>query len=209
MKQFILMVFLVVFPFRGFGQRYLFYLHGKILEDQGIKAIDTTNGFGVYQYEDILNAFRKKHFVVLSEVRNKNTDQIEYAHKIANQIEVLMNKGIRANDITVVGASKGATISMLVSSFLNNTHVNFVFLAGCNEEIMKRFPEIKFCGNILSIYEKSDDIGHSCLEFKSISSLTISHYKEIELNTGLRHGFIYKPLAEWIDPTLKWASGNY
>jgi ketosteroid isomerase-like protein len=25
------------------------------------------------------------------------------------------------------------------------------------------------------------------------------------LNTGLRHGFIYRPIKEWIEPTLAWA----
>jgi hypothetical protein len=35
------------------------------------------------------------------------------------------------------------------------------------------------------------------------------HYKEIELNTGLKHGFIFKPLAEWVKPVTEWANGKY
>jgi hypothetical protein len=192
------------------GQRYLFYLHGRIIEDQGIHAVDSANGYGAYRYEDILDAFRKSGFTVLSEVRQKNTNPLEYAHKVVNQIDSLIKKGIKPDDITVVGASKGAIISMFVSSYLKNKDVNFVFLAGCSEEILQHFPEIEFCGNILSIYEKSDDKGGlSCSQFKDRSPLTIPHYKEIELNTGLRHGFIYKPLPEWIDPAVKWANKNY
>ena len=37
----------------------------------------------------------------------------------------------------------------------------------------------------------------------------IKHFKEIELNTGMGHGFLFKPLKEWIEPTIKWANGNY
>jgi hypothetical protein len=37
----------------------------------------------------------------------------------------------------------------------------------------------------------------------------VPHYKEIELNTGLKHGYIYKPLPEWMNPAIKWAKGNY
>jgi hypothetical protein len=33
--------------------------------------------------------------------------------------------------------------------------------------------------------------------------------KEIELNTGMGHGLLLKPLKEWIEPTIKWANGNY
>src|SRR3982750_2641969 len=97
----------------SFAQGYLFYLHGKIIEDQGANAVDTVNGFGAYQYEDILNTFKKAGFTVMSEVRQKDTDPVAYAHKVVSQIDSLIKAGVNANDITVVGASKGAIISML------------------------------------------------------------------------------------------------
>ncbi len=209
MRAFFIFLIISISSTAIFGQHYLFYLHGKIIEDQGVNAVDTVNGFGAYQYEDILNAFRKAGFIVKSEVRQKNADPLEYAHKIVNQIDSLIKSGVKPNDITVVGASKGAIISMFISSYLKNNDVNFVFLAGCNDDILKSFPEIQFCGNILSIYEKSDDIGHSCSKFEKTTALKISHYKEIELNTGLKHGFLYKPLPEWIEPAIKWANKNY
>jgi hypothetical protein len=192
-----------------FGQHYLFYLHGKIIEDQGIPAVDTVNGFGAYQYEDILNTFKGAGFTVLSEVRQKDTDPVEYAQKVVSQIDSLIKAGTDAGNITVVGASKGAIITMLISSFLKNKDVNFVVLAGCINNLLQAFPDIQFCGNILSIYEKSDNIGRSCAEIKSKSSLAIPHYKEIELNTGLKHGFLFKPLPVWVTPAIQWANKNY
>jgi len=192
-----------------FGQQYFFYLHGKIIEDQGANAVDSVNGYGAYEYGNILNAFRKAGFIVLSEVRQKNTNAVDYADKIVNEIDSLIKKGVKPNDITVAGASKGAVITMLISSYLKNKDVNFVFIAGCNNDILQGLPQIQFCGNILSIYEKSDDIGHSCVEFKNKTGSTISHYKEIELNTGLKHGFLYKPMTEWVEPSIKWANKNY
>src|SRR5690348_1398109 len=167
MKLFILLLIILIPSTMIFGQHYLFYLHGKIVEDQGIPAVDTVNGFGTYQYEDILNTFKGAGFTVLSEVRQKNTDPVEYAHKMVNQIDSLIKNGVDANNITVVGASKGAIISMLISSYLKNKDVNFVLLAGCMNNLLQAFPDIQFCGNILSIYEKSDDIGHSCADFKT------------------------------------------
>lgn len=191
------------------AQRYLFYLHGRIVEDQGPNAVDTVRGFGAYQYEDILNEFRKNKFTVISEVRKKNTDVEEYAKKLKGQIDSLLRKGTPGKDITVVGASKGAAIAMLVSTLLKNKAVNFVFIAGCNDDNFNRLPALEFCGNILSLYERTDDIGKSCTPVKDRSSQEIPHYKEIELNTGLKHGFLYKPLPAWMEPVIQWANGNY
>lgn len=189
------------------AQRYLFYLHGAIVETQGAKAYSPQ--FGAYQYEDILAAFRKEGFTVMSEYRKPNTDVKEYAHKVAGEINDLLKKGTMPGNITVVGASKGAMIAQYVSSFLANKDVNYVFLSNCNDYNFEANPDISFCGNILSIWEKSDVVGGTCEKYKNRSQLPIPHYKEIMLNTGLQHGYIYKPLPEWVQPTIKWAKGDY
>jgi len=191
------------------GQGIIFYLHGRILEVQGIHAVDTVNGYGAYEYTKILSTFRKNGFKVISKVRKINTRPVNYAQHVVHQIDSLLKKGIKPNDITVIGASKGALIAMLTSSILKNKEVNFVFMAACNPYSLKRFPELKFYGNILSIYEGSDRIGRSCSGFKARSGKTISHYKEIELHTGLKHGFLFKPLPQWTLPALKWARKDY
>ena len=36
----------------------------------------------------------------------------------------------------------------------------------------------------------------------------ISGYKEVELNTGLSHGFFYKGRKVWIDPIIEWFDKN-
>ena len=190
------------------AQSYVFYLHGKIVEDQGAKAVDNINGFGAYQYNDIVSAFRKEGFTVISEVRKKDTDPKTYSLKVVKQIDSLIKRGVKAESITIVGASKGAIISMLISSNLKNKNVNFVFMAGCFNDISESNPDINFYGNILSIHEKSDVIGKSCLPVKN-KSTGITHYKEIEINTGLRHGFLYQPFIVLMNPTIQWASGKY
>jgi hypothetical protein len=51
--------------------RYLFYLHGAILEGTNGHAV--SQKFGVYEYEKILAAFVGEGFTVISEVRRKGT----------------------------------------------------------------------------------------------------------------------------------------
>ncbi|MEO5675176.1 MAG: alpha/beta hydrolase [Chitinophagales bacterium] len=189
------------------SEKYVFYLHGKIVEDQGAQAVSPY--FGPYNYQGIVDAFRKENFIVKSEVRKPNTGIKEYAHLVAGQINALLKEGAEAKNITVVGASKGALIAMYASTFLKNKNVNFVFLAACNDGNLESFPDVVFYGNILSIYEKSDDIGESCVKFKNKSSASIGHYKEIEVNTGKQHGFLFQPYPEWFSPSVKWANGDF
>jgi len=203
-KVFITLVFSFTLFFAR-AQNYIFYLHGKIIENQGPEAIDKTNGFGAYKYYDILDSLKKGGAVVISEARAKDTQVKEYARHVKKQIDSLIKKGVDPGHITVIGASKGAAIAMHVSTYMKNRSVNYVFMAACYADDTN--PDLDFYGNILSIYEKSDVAG-SCQQLKK-KAKGINHYKEIEINTGLKHGFLYRPLPEWIHPAREWANGIY
>lgn len=183
------------------GARYLFYLHGKIIEDQGVRPTDPK--FGVYEYEEILNTFEKRGFVVISEARGKDTDPKQYATKVVGQIGTLLRAGVPPSHITVVGASKGAVITMLVSTLLRNRNVNFVIMANCNDWVLSNF-EIDLYGNVLSIYDVNDEFGGSCQKFFDKATGLNSH-KEVELKVGTGHAVLYKPLKEWVEPVDEWA----
>lgn len=185
----------------GNKPKYLFYLHGKIVEDQGVKAVHER--FGAYEYEKIIDGFRNEGFDVISEARPKETDVERYAEKTAGQIRQLLKDGTPPENITVVGASKGAFIAMLTSTYLKNRDVNFVIIAGCGAD--KGFLKlVNLHGNILSIYEKSD-VAKSCREFFD-DAKGLNKQKEVALETGLAHGFLYHPMREWLIPTLDWAN---
>jgi hypothetical protein len=80
--------------------------------------------------------------------------------------------------------------------------VNFVLIAACSAD--KGFLNtVNLHGNILSIYERSD-VAHSCSDYRA-DGTGIGEWKEVELNTGLKHGFLYRPLNEWVEPTVAWA----
>lgn len=72
-----------------------------------------------------------------------------------------------------------------VLTLANNQDLNFVFIASFRNSDIQNLPEINFCGNILTIYEKSDPFGVSSLERNKISNCEIKHFKAIELNTGM------------------------
>ena len=135
------------------AKQYLFYLHGKIIEDQGIPAVSPE--YGEYEYEAILEKLNGYGFVVISEQRSKNTDGLAYASKVTEQVTALLNAGVPAKNITVVGASKGAGIAVYVSHFLENEGINFVIMAICHPDSIEAFKQnqIFLYGNVLSIYD--------------------------------------------------------
>ena len=182
---------------------YLFYLHGRIVEIKGPQAVSVK--YGAYEYEKILEALKNKGFIVISEAREQGTSVGQYAGKVASQVTALLEAGVPAGSITVVGASKGALIAMQTSTMLANKEINYVILAGCADAIFHRF-DIDLYGNILSIYDEKDELVGSCQKFIEKSS-GVNKFKEIKLKVGTGHGILYKPLKEWIDPAANWAKG--
>jgi hypothetical protein len=185
----------------------LFYLHGKIIEDQGIPAISPI--YGKYEYLAILERLSSYGYKVISEPRPINADVEEYARITVRQVSALLEAGVPVNNITVVGASKGAYIVMLVSHILANESANFVLLAICHPEVVTNFIQDQnaLSGNILSIYDLSDEYAGSCQELFSFSEgRGITRSEEIILDIGTGHGLLYSPLDEWVFPTVQWAN---
>ena len=211
MKISILITFIFFSTFFSYeiknDDRFIFFLHNRFLETHKLNELHPR--FGRVEYLEIISEFEKSGLKVISEKRNGNINAKDYAMKVVNQIDSLINKGVDPSKITVVGTSKGGYIAQYISTFANNTDLNFVFIASFRVSDIKNAPEINYCGNILTIYEKSDPLGVSALQRKENSTCEIGHFKEIELNTGMKHGFLFKPLDEWIKPTIKWANGNY
>lgn len=189
------------------SDRFIFFLHNRFLEEHELN--DSHPEFGRTHYLEIIAEFEKNGLKVISEKRNGNVNARDYAVLVSHQIDSLLNNGIAPKNITIVGTSKGGYIAQYVSTLSNNLDLNFVFIASHQNSDIQNIPEINYCGNILNIFEKSDPFGVSAIQRKEQSTCTISHFKEIELNTGLGHGFLFKPLKEWIAPTIKWANEDY
>ncbi len=187
-------------------KHYLFYLHGKIIEDQGIPAISPD--YGEYEYKAILEKLSSDGFVVISQQRVKNTNSMEYAKKITEQVTALLQAGVPAKNITIVGASKGAGITIFASHLLENKEINYVIMAICDPATVKQLQQngISLYGNVLSIYDSADTLAGSCQDLFSFSEgKGLSKHNEIVLNVGTGHGILFKPLDEWIVPVVQWA----
>lgn len=182
------------------SKKYIYYLHGRIIEIQGKNAV--SEEFGKYEFDEIVNALRVPNSEVIAEVRTENVDYLNYANKVSKQIDSLIKKGTAARNITVVGASKGAIIASNISH-INHNPINYVLLAG-NNDYQEQHNEWKFHGQVLCFYDDSDNIAGKNYNFwKSRENFT-TKFEQIKVDKNLGHGFLYKPHKEWIVPTKKW-----
>ena len=192
------------------SSRYLFYLHGKIIENEGIQAVSPV--YGAYEYQGILETFSAHGFRVISEPRPKDAESSFFAWRIKGQVEALLKAGVPPSKVTVVGASKGAAIAILVSNLVENLNIRYVLLSICNPDLVTEFVlnQTILHGHVLSIYDQGDDLAGTCQELFEISEgKGILDHQEIELNIGLSHGMLYQPLDDWVMPTVEWALKDF
>jgi len=184
--------------------RYLIFLHGKIVEDEGPRP--THPAFGVYEYATILDVLAARGLAVISEQRPAGTATDRYAERVVGQVRRLLGAGVPPRQVTVAGFSKGGAIAVLTAAQLEQESVNFVFLAACSEELLAR-RDIRVQGRILSIIEGSDQVGHSCEPLhRRAAPGTV--FEEIRLDTGAGHGAFFQPRPAWIDPVVRWTTGG-
>jgi hypothetical protein len=186
------------------AKKYVFYLHGRIVQEQ---ENPVSKEYGLYDYPAIVKALQSPDYHLITERRAKGTEMSKYASHVKAQIDTLISKGVPPEKIYVVGASMGAGITMAVSQLANNRKLNFAILALCSPDVFSYAKEtnLKPCGNFLSIYENTDE-AKSCNELLK-DQTCVSGFKEVRLDMNNRHGFIYQPHQEWVDPLKKWIAG--
>jgi predicted esterase len=183
--------------------RYIIYIHGRIIEEQGRRP--TSPDFGIYEYDAILDSLRRPGFIVLSDQRPPRTDSDSFATHVAAQVDSLLRRGVSPQAITVIGFSKGGWIAILASARLQNTAISFVFMGACGPWAFE--PGIHVAGRLLSLYETSDSLGISCAPMFA-NRTRGSIIREIALSLGLGHGTFFQPRPAWLGPALAWAEGR-
>lgn len=113
------------------GYQFIIYLHGKIIEDEGLNAIHPD--YGRYEYNEILVYLASSGGQIISEIRPAGTDPIAYAEKGAVWINHLLDHGVPPQKIFVIGFSKGGAITIHLSDHLKNPGINYVLIGICSD----------------------------------------------------------------------------
>jgi hypothetical protein len=111
---------------------------------------------------------------------------------------------VTPSHITLVGFSRGGQLTARASSKLRDVGINTAILAICvNGDYggSAANPPLVLGGNVLSIYETSDEVG-SCDKLGHRGAL--ASFEEVAISTGQRHGAFFEPRAEWMKPLKDW-----
>lgn len=206
MKLFVYLSILLAIPSMSIAAppkdsvNHVFFLHNKIYEDMADSVYN--NQYGKYEYHKIIDALNARGYLLYAEERPYGTDPDQYSWMVAKKIDSLLKQDVPPSRITVVGSGKGALITMLTSSHVRNNKVRYVVLSGCNELVSDYFY-IDMHGTFLSVYENTDNVWTSCDKIKEASK-DVYEYKEVALNTGLKNGYLYKPMDEWLQLVYSW-----
>jgi hypothetical protein len=187
-------------PFPG-RTSHIIYVHGAIVREQGPNAVSPE--FGPYRFRDIVSELGKTDAQVHAPLRAKDSSFQQGVQALTDQITALLHAGVAPYDITVVGASEGGIMSLVASTNLGNDGLSFVILGACSPWAQTHL-KLDLHGRILSIYEQDDPFGSTCSAIAK-KSHHVAAYREIPLHTGLHHGFLFRPLVEWLSPTLRWS----
>jgi hypothetical protein len=180
---------------------YLIYLHNRLVEEKGIDGV--SEEFGAFDYEGILQALSAGGLTVVSELRPEDADLHAYGKRAAAQVRALIEAGVVAEHITVLGASKGAIMAMIASSELAEEGLGFVLMGSCNPWVRDTIGP-RLTGEVLSIYEDGDPFGGSCSEIFAASP-ALGKHDEVRLTLGHGHGYLMRPYPQWTQPTIAWA----
>jgi hypothetical protein len=181
------------------SERYVIYSHGFIVEGDDPKPISPQ--YGQYDFPAIKQAlFSAGGFNLIAFQRPKSSDD-SYAETLKSWVRRLLDAGVKPSRITLVGFSRGAQLTALASNGLASEGINTALLAICEDGDVSHAPGLVLGGNLLSIYETSDELG-SCRKLSGRSHL--KSFKEVAISTGKRHGAFFQPLPQWIGPLETW-----
>ena len=185
--------------------KYVIYSHGLIVEGDNNRPIHPK--FGVYEFDLIKDALiEDSDFNLIAEHRPKNTEIAAYSRKLVSWVEALISNGVAPANITLIGFSRGGELTAYASNKLEKSNINTVLLATCWPGSIQSKSKVTFGGNLLSVYEVTDD-ALSCKSVADRSSELIS-FNEIVIRTGKEHGAFFKPLKEWVSPVKQWINAK-
>lgn len=181
-------------------EKYVFYSHGFIVEGDDETPVHPE--YGMYDFPAIRQAlFQTGGFNLIAHHRPKNTDVDEYVPMLESWVLALIDAGVDASDITLIGFSRGSRITAITSSRLRAFEINTVLMASCIDGDISADPPLVLGGQLLSIYETTDTPGE-CGKLAARSDLNT--FDEIMLTTGKSHGAFYTAQGYWLDPIREW-----
>jgi len=188
--------------------RHLIYLHGRIVQDQQSPR-PRHPAWGYYELEKIVATFRERGFVVTGEIRPKGATLDAAADHVVEQVRALRGSGVPLERITIVGGSMGGAIALRAAVRLQEEDLRVAVLGACLSLTVPLLVEEYArppAGRMLTVRDTSDETSEPCPAWKDDPArYPALRAREVVISTGQSHGFLFRPLPEWVEPTVEWA----
>lgn len=187
----------------------LIYLHGRIIQDQQSRRPKHPE-WGYYELDAILKTLGDRGFDVTGEIRPKDATLDESAERVAQQVRALRAKGVPLERITLLGGSMGAAIALRAALRLQERQLRVAVLGACLSLTLPGLLEEYGrppAGRMLTVRDTSDETSEPCPAWRDDPArYPLLRAREVVISTGQSHGFLYRPLPEWVDPFVEWAA---
>jgi hypothetical protein len=189
---------------------WVFFLPDEIVTPDN--PVPSHPELGDYEYAEIANQFLAGGFTVITRPRETSEHPYLVAGEIIEQIRTLLDAGVPASRIGLVGARQGAAIAVLVTTKLPLPDMQVVLLSLCTDVFIDFWIQQNelLAGNVLSMYASGNDDRVSCLRYIEHSRPHgVAQYREIVFPASEGQGFHFKPRAEWMLPAIAWLRGEH
>lgn len=180
-------------------EKYVFYSHGYIVEGTNPRPEHAV--WGIYDFPLITQTLAGAEGNLIAYHRPAQTDPFAAAQQLAQDVQQLIAAGVKPQNITLMGFSRGGAITIMAANELKLDNLKTVILAGC-AGLVKDTADLQLYGDVLSVFETSDQVG-SC-EFLHQRSDQVRSFTEIAISTGKSHGAFYLPRPQWVTPVMRW-----
>lgn len=190
--------------------RYVFFLADEMVTPANPEPRDPE--YGIYQYPQIANQLQAADFTVVSRPRETNEHPYLVAEEVADQVQRLLDAGVPAGHIGLMGAGKGAAITVLAVSRLSNPGLQVVVLSLCNETFIDFWIAHKelLAGNVLSIYADGTPDRSSCRRYlEHCAGVNVRTFREIVLPASAGPAYYFRASGDWLLPAIEWLRGNH
>lgn len=177
-------------------KEYVVFLHGSNVYRTG-----TLGQQAQEQNRVIAEQIAALGSVVILDQRTYGVKVYDHSRLVSKRISLMLEAGVPAKNITVVGYSSGANGAYYVAATLLNPDMGYVYLTGCHKRITG-FPR----GEILALYDERDgqEFGSCAKQTERVKSGLVLTEKSYNSGQGHRYFSIWD--EAWGQDMLSWLS---
>ena len=123
---------------------------------------------------------------------------------VSRSVRSLLNRGISAERISVIGNGDSSSAAVLSSAMTANRNVNYVLLGECDAGLRQDY-HFTMSGRVLGIHDDNDGKtrSNSCRSLWQ-GSPRVTERQQLTLNTEYGESLFDVPRDEWTHPVMAW-----